>query len=86
MKASTIKWHLARDTQVELARFCEKHRTRSQNELYTHKDDEGSEYWQQTSTFDNGGYITAELLHGDDKRSYSVADHYQVIDYRLGEQ
>jgi hypothetical protein len=82
MKTSTIKWHLARDNQLALAKFCEKHKTRSECELNTYKDDE-HEYFQITYHFDNGGYITAELIHGDD-RSYTVADHFQVVNYGMG--
>lgn len=79
MKASTIHWHIARDSQVRLASFCEKHRIKSCSEPH------GKKYWLMTSFFDNGGYITAELRKGDEK-SYSVADHYQVVDYSLGRE
>lgn len=83
MKASTIRWHLARDNQAELAKFCEKHETRSEQRLNTHKNEDGREYWERTSYFDNGGYITAELLHGGEV-GYTVADHFQVVNYNLG--
>lgn len=83
MKKSTIQWHLARDNQLQLARFCEKNSVRSQVELYTYKDEE-HDYWQKTFTFNNGGFITAEMLHGGYDKSYSVADHFQVVDYALG--
>jgi len=83
MKASTIQWHLARDNQIKLARFCEKHKTKSyagaphpqigRNEWFFE-----IEYW-----FDNGARITVELMAGD-KKSYSVADHFQVMSYELG--
>lgn len=82
MKASTIAWHLARDNQIKLARFCEHNKIKSEAKLYTYNDGEHN-YWQLTSFFDNGGYITAELLHGDTK-GYSIADYYQVLDYKLG--
>jgi len=82
MKQSTIQWHLARDNQAQLAKFCEQNRVRSSTELNTYNDGE-HDYFQQTSVFNNGGFITAELLHGD-TRSYSVNDHYQVVDYVLG--
>jgi len=82
MKQSTIQWHLARDNCAKLARFCEKNRVSSSNELNTATVD-GQDYWQMTSIFNNGGYITAELLHGDTV-GYSVADHYQVVNYSLG--
>lgn len=83
MTQSTIKWHLARDNRIALAKFCENNRIRSNTKLHTYTDDDGREYWQQTSYFDNGGYITAELLHGD-KLGYLVADYFQVLDYSLG--
>lgn len=82
MKQSTIKWHLARDNQLKLARFCEANKVRSHQELYTLTNEFGS-YFQMTYIFNNGGYIVAELRHGDDK-GYSVADHFQVVDYGLG--
>lgn len=82
MKQSTLKWHLARDNQLKLARFCEANQVRSSIELDTYQDDDGS-YWQKTYVFNNGGYVTAELKQGD-SRSYSVADHFQVVDYALG--
>jgi hypothetical protein len=82
MKNSTIKWHLARDNQVKLARFCEKFKVRSSHEYNTAQVD-GKNYWQMTFEFNNGGFITAEMLQGDTS-SYSIADHFQVVDYRLG--
>lgn len=83
MKQSTLQWHLARDNQAKLARFCEMHQVRSHVELHTANDGE-HEYWQKTYTFNNGGFITAEMLHGSADKSYSVADHFQVVDYALG--
>ena len=77
MKASTIQWHLARDNQSKLARFCEQNKTNSVTELLDDK------YFLLTSFFDNDGYITAELRRGDAK-GYTVADHYQVTDYSFG--
>lgn len=82
MKVSTIQWHLARDNQARLAAFCEKHKVRSSHKYNTAEVD-GKRYWQMTFEFDNGGFITAEMLHGD-TQSYSVADHFQVVDYSLG--
>lgn len=83
MTSSMIRWHLARDNQVKLAKFCEKNKVMSWAEKYTFNDGE-HDYWQNTYKFDNGGYITAEMLHGATK-SYSVADHFQVIDYEFGQ-
>jgi hypothetical protein len=82
MKASTIRWHLARDSQSKLASFCSKHKVRSSHEYNTAEVD-GKRYWQMTFEFDNGGFITAEMLAGD-TQSYSVADHFQVVDYAWG--
>ena len=82
MTTSKLQWHLARDNQLKLAKFCEQNKVRTQTELNTHNDGEHS-YFQQTYTFNNGGFITAEMLQGD-TQSYSVADHFQVVDYALG--
>lgn len=82
MTISKLKWHLARDKQVALSRFCEKHKIRSSTELNTANDGE-HDYFQITYTFNNGGFITAELMQGDAK-SYTTADHFQVVEYGLG--
>ena len=82
MKASTIAWHLARDNQVKLAKFCNANKVRSESELFTARDDE-HDYFNITYIFNNGGFITAEMIHGDTK-SYTVADHFQVVNYGLG--
>lgn len=74
-----MQWHLARDNQAKLAKFCEKHAKFRTKKLRTNSDGE-HEYWQMSYHFDNGSYIEAEMLHGDTK-SYSVADHFQVVDY-----
>jgi hypothetical protein len=76
MKASTIKWHLARDNQIKLARFCQNNKVNSETELF--EDTFNIKY-----EFDNGGYIVAELLRGKEV-GYSVADHFQVVDYSMG--
>lgn len=83
MKQSTLKWHLSRDNSHELAKFCTKFGTVSKTELNTAIIEE-QPYFQNTYTFDNGGYIIAELLQGTDKQSFSVSDHFLVIDYNLG--
>lgn len=82
MKASTIAWHLARDNCAKLARFCEKHKTESHAGIVYRVGNHG--YFDITFKFDNGGYITAELLAGDEFNGYTVADHFQVKDYALG--
>lgn len=82
MKISTLKWHLARDNQAKLAKFCTTHKVRSSHEYNTGMYD-GINLWQMTFVFDNGGYITAEMFAGD-KKGYTVADHFQVVDYALG--
>jgi hypothetical protein len=76
MKNSMMKWHLARDNQIKLARFCEKNKISSSTELF-------DDTFNIKYVFDNGGYIVAELLRGKEV-SYSVADHFQVIDYGWG--
>jgi len=80
--SSLLQWHLTRDNQLKLAKFCEKHKVSTSRELYTFNDGE-HDYFQITYTFNNGGFITAELMHGDSK-SYSVADHFQLVDCALG--
>lgn len=82
MKQSMIKWHLARDNQLKLARFCEKNAVKHDNRNNTYKDGKHS-YFERTYYFDNEGYITAEMLQGD-VRGYSIADHFQVVDYSFG--
>ena len=85
MKASTIEWHLARDNQAKLSIFCERHRVSSSVKLHTHRDEErNTDAFEMTSVFDNGGFITAELLHGNAERGFGTADHYQVLDYAFG--
>lgn len=81
MTASLLAWHLTRDNHIQLARFCMKHAVRNDNTTYTRNDGE-HDYFEHTYHFDNGGYVTAEMLHGD-TRSYSIADRFQVIDYAL---
>lgn len=83
MKASTIQWHLARDNQIKLAKFCSENKVTSSHRYDTATDMDGKKYWEMTFNFDNGGYITAEMLAGD-TQSYSVADHFQVVDYEMG--
>jgi hypothetical protein len=76
-----MQWHLARDNQIKLAKFCEKHAIRHDNvEPYQVGD---AKYFQHTYHFDNDSFIRAELRAGDTK-SYSVADHFQVVDYAWG--
>jgi len=81
MKASTIKWHLARDSQIKLFRFCDRNKTSSICTPNAYEID-GKHYFTIKYSFDNGSYITAELLHGDNI-GYSIADHFQVVDYLL---
>jgi len=82
MKASTIEWHLARDDQVRLAKFCDKRKLHSSKygDNYTV---DGKEYFQLLYVFDNDGFIRVELRAGD-TRSYTVADHFQVVEYEVG--
>ena len=82
MKQSTMQWHLGRDNQVKLAKFCEKNRLHQS--IYGDNYKVGNAtYFQIMYQFDNDGFIRAELRAGDTK-SYSVADHFQVVDYALG--
>ena len=79
MKATTIKWHLARDDQRSLAKFCDEHQIdREVSDYYEHDGVEGK-FFTHTTRFDNGGFITAEMKQGD-----SIANNYQVVDYSLG--
>lgn len=83
MTSNRMRWHLARDNETELAKFCEENKVNSSSRTHTFNDGQ-HDYWQMDYIFDNGGFITVELLHGDTK-SYSVADHFQVVDYDLGD-
>ena len=85
MKASTMAWHLARDNQTQLHKFCSKNRTKQEvtTQPYLFKD--GNSYFNITYYFNNGGWVEIELLAGDTK-SYTVADHFQVVDYILEEK
>lgn len=73
-----MEWHLARDNQAKLAKFCEQHRIKQ--ELTKRYKVDGKGYFTLLFNFDNGAYIEAELLAGD-TQSYSVNDHFQVVDY-----
>lgn len=84
MKASTIKWHIARDNREKLHAFCSKHAIRSHNVLLT-RDDGKNKYYEIEYTFDNGGYIRVELLHGTEYESFSIVDHFEIVDHRLGD-
>lgn len=78
MTNSLLQWHLGRDNCLKLARFCEKHAIKHDNvEPYKVGDER---YFQHAYYFDNGSFIRAEMRAGD-TRSYSVADHFQVVDY-----
>lgn len=83
MTNSLMKWHLARDDFVKLAKFCEKHKVRNETELYAYSDGENN-YFHITYLFDNGGFIKAELLQGTKDKGYSVADWFSVVDYGWG--
>ena len=83
MTYSLMKWHLARDNQEQLARFCDKYQVAREISDFYHLPDTDGTYYTMTTYFDNGGFIEAELRRGD-HRSYSVADYYQVINYQWG--
>lgn len=78
MTNSLMKWHLARDNQIKLHRFCQKHKTVNVTDL------EGEDTFTIKYFFDNGGWILVELMKGTKERSFSVADHFQVVDYQWG--
>lgn len=78
MKNSLMKWHLARDNQLKLSKFCERNKVKSSTTLF---DDTFNIKYE----FDNGSFIEAELLRGKENTNYSVADHFQVVDYAWGE-
>lgn len=82
MKASTIQWHLARDNCDKLAKFCQDNAIGHTTVTDRYNDGKHT-YFHHTYHFDNKGYITAEMLQGD-TQSYSVADHFQVVDYEMG--
>lgn len=81
MKASTIQWHLARDNRLSLAKFCSN--KRQYQEFAKQYQVDGKGYFTIKYYFDNGGHIEAEMLAGD-IRGYTVADHFQVVDYSVG--
>lgn len=76
-----IDWHLARDDYSKLASFCEKHRIK-QEVVDRYKADDGN-YFTIKFDFDNGAFILAELRAGD-TQSYTIADHFAVVDYGYG--
>jgi hypothetical protein len=88
MKNSTIKWHLARDNQIELHKFLDKNSIKREvggvyDVTVDYRTKEVEKYYVMLWTLDNGATVTTELRAGDDK-SYSIADHFQVVDYTFG--
>lgn len=80
IKPSTIKWHLQRDSCVQLAKFCDKWQVdRKVSDYYQAENDNDNTYFTLTTFFGNGGWIEAELKQGS-----SIAECYAVVDYRLG--
>lgn len=77
MTNSLMRWHLARDNQIKLARFCESNKVTSSTKLF-------DDTFNITYEFDNGSYIEAELLRGKEDQGFTVADHFQVISYGWG--
>lgn len=75
MKQSTILWHLARDNQEKLFRFCERKKQRIE---WLRVDSDKPELVAKF-TFDNGGYIVVEML-----KEVSCTEHFQVMDYGFG--
>ena len=88
MNALKLAWHISRHhntpvTNQRLARFCEKNKTKSEVTTEPYLFEDGKKYFNITYYFDNGGWIEAELQAGDENQGYTVADHFQVADYRL---
>ena len=73
MTNSMMKWHLARDNQIKLAKFCEGNKVDIEWDLNNPK------YPTAKFVFDNWGFIRAELEQGT-----STADYFQVVGYDLG--
>lgn len=82
MKASTIDWHLSRDNQIALHKFCQSNCIKQHTGSVFSVDNKN--YFYKIYQFDNDGYIKVELRAGD-KRSYTIADHFQVVEYEAGQ-
>lgn len=81
MKSSTIEWHLSRDNQLSLYKFCDKNKIKVHTgEVYQV---DNKKLFTQLYQFNNNGFIKVELRAGD-SRSYTIADHFQVIEYDVG--
>lgn len=74
MTNSLMRWHLARDDQKKLAKFCDRHQV---DRIVS--DYDADRCFTMTTIFDNGGWIKAELQQGVD-----ISDHYQVVNFGLG--
>ena len=82
MTNSLLKWHLRRDNNIQLHKFLSKHKTNS--EIIKRDVCVGDhKYFYMKFFLNNDSYVTVELLHGDVK-SYSIADCFNVIDYKFG--
>ena len=80
MTKSMLLWHLARDNQVKLALFCDRNQIGREIGPYYRVEGDTRKAFTMKTYFKNGGYILAELLS-----PASISDHYQVLDYNLGE-
>jgi len=69
-----MQWHLARDNQDKLAKFCESYKVKSEAVLF-------DETFNIRYEFGNGSFIEAELMRGTHDKGYTVADHFQVVNY-----
>jgi len=90
MKASTLAWHIARakDTPVtnqRLARFCEKNKVSSFAGAPHPQIGRDEWFFEIEYHFDNGGMITAKLQAGRGNKGYTVADCFEIVNYKLGE-
>jgi len=84
MTNSLMQWHLARDNQLKLAKFCDKHQVDRTVSGYYKEPGTKHNYFTMTTYFDNGSFITAELIQGTEDEPKGIDDSYQVLDYGWG--
>jgi hypothetical protein len=84
MTNQLLRWHLSRDNQIKLHNFCQKHRVKQEKI----GKDEVVPYYKNCFYiryyFANGAWVLVELLAGTKTKDYSVADHFQVVNYQWG--
>lgn len=79
MTNKLMKWHLAHDNQLQLSHFCDKHQVDRHVGPYYQRKESDENYFLMTTYFNNGAFITAELIQGT-----SINENYQVLDYGWG--